>query len=41
MPYLVAAATDPTRYKPELVDNERVVVIKAVVIASFRIAAVA
>lgn len=36
-PYLVAAATDPVKYRPELVDNERVVV-KAVVIASFRIA---
>lgn len=39
-PYLVATATDPTKYKPELVDNERVVV-KAVVVASFRIVEVA
>lgn len=36
-PYLVAAAADPVKYRPELVDNERVVV-KAVVVASFRIA---
>lgn len=39
-PYLVAAATDPTKYRPELVDNERVVV-KAVVVGSFRLAAAA
>lgn len=36
-PYLVAAAKDPARYRPELVDNDKVV-IKGVVVASFRLA---
>lgn len=37
---MVAAAADPLKYRPELADNERAVV-KAVVIASFRIPEVA